>query len=286
MQTATPAAERQLAATPLVVVDIETTGLSPGMDRVVEVCIIRINPGEAPELVLDTLVNPERPMAGTEVHGIYDRDVRDAPTFSAIASDILAACDDGVLFSYNVYFDLRFLRFELARCGHAFEIPHLCAMYMRPLLGLGKRCTLRQACMEASIEIVQGHWAAADAIAATELVQYYQEYWTKRGHERFGHLARGKSYKFLRSLELPLPSFSAPRQPGPRKSRALDDARSETGPTTTRDADRRWAIREYQELVGVLLADGEVTTEDIWEAEKERSRLGLSIEQTDRKSVV
>ena len=68
--------------------DIETTGLYPGGDRIVELAVVRIEPNEAPRLVLDTLVNPKRRVAATEIHGITDADVADAPPFEEIAGNV------------------------------------------------------------------------------------------------------------------------------------------------------------------------------------------------------
>lgn len=68
-------AKRRIEETPVAVIDFETTGLTPGYDRVVEVSVVRVDPGERPKLVYDTLVNPARPMAATEIHGISDADV-------------------------------------------------------------------------------------------------------------------------------------------------------------------------------------------------------------------
>lgn len=69
----------RIADTPVAVIDFETTGLTPGYDRVVEVSIVRIDPGSKPRVVFDTLVNPARPMAATEIHG---RRCREGSTFS------------------------------------------------------------------------------------------------------------------------------------------------------------------------------------------------------------
>ncbi|MCX7030142.1 MAG: exonuclease domain-containing protein, partial [Spirochaetes bacterium] len=52
--------------TPIAIIDFETTGLAPGPDRVVEVSVVRADPGKEPVLILDSLVNPDRPMAATE----------------------------------------------------------------------------------------------------------------------------------------------------------------------------------------------------------------------------
>src|SRR5512134_1746588 len=89
------------------VVDIETTGLHAGADRVVEMSVVRVDPGGQPVLAVNTLVNPRRPVAATEIHGITDDDVADAPTFADIAGDVAGAISDAVLMAYNVYFDMR-----------------------------------------------------------------------------------------------------------------------------------------------------------------------------------
>ena len=74
--------------TPIAVIDFETTGLTPGTDRVVEVSVVRVDPGEEPRLVFDTLVNPQREVAATEIHGITDSHVADAPEFCRITSSL------------------------------------------------------------------------------------------------------------------------------------------------------------------------------------------------------
>lgn len=45
---------------PIAIVDLETTGLHPSGDRIVEIAIVRVEPGGTPRLVLDTLINPGR----------------------------------------------------------------------------------------------------------------------------------------------------------------------------------------------------------------------------------
>ncbi|MEK6531001.1 MAG: 3'-5' exonuclease [Deltaproteobacteria bacterium] len=93
-------ATKKIAEMPVAVIDFETTGLTAGYDRIVEVAVARIDPGERPRLIFDTLVNPLRPMAATEIHGITDKDVADAPRFKDIAGELLAAIKDCVLAAY------------------------------------------------------------------------------------------------------------------------------------------------------------------------------------------
>ncbi len=83
---------RSIADTPITVVDTETTGLYPGGDRVIELAVVRIEPNAEPVLVLDTLLNPGRRVAATEIHGITDADVADAPTFADVAPALERRC--------------------------------------------------------------------------------------------------------------------------------------------------------------------------------------------------
>jgi DNA polymerase-3 subunit epsilon len=192
--------------TPVAILDFETTGLSPGRDRVVEVAVVRVEPGREPQLVLDTLVNPRRPMACTEIHGITDADVADAPEFAEIADDVLAAIGGCALAAYNVYFDMKFLTHELEQAGRDGMAPHFCLMYMRPMLDLGPQCTLGDACQEHGIAISDQHHAAADAMPEAELYRFYQSVLRERRIRTFGELAGLRSYKFCESFELELPA--------------------------------------------------------------------------------
>jgi len=187
--------------TPIAVIDFETTGLSPGVDRVVEVSVVRRDPGGNAEIVLDTLVNPRRPMGATEIHGITDADVADAPTFEEIAEGVSRAISGCVVAAYNVYFDMRFFDYEMQRGGYRLNPPHMCLMYLRPLLGLGPRCSLGEACQSHGVDYSGSHRAADDAEASAHLMEYYLAVMETEGIRRFHELSARGTYKFLRSFE-------------------------------------------------------------------------------------
>ena len=67
---------------PLVVFDLETTGIDVEKDRIVQIAMIRVEPGGR-RTTYETLVNPEQPIppGASAVHGIHDADVKDKPTF-------------------------------------------------------------------------------------------------------------------------------------------------------------------------------------------------------------
>lgn len=177
-----------IAETPLCIVDLETTGLDPGVDRVVEVAAVRIDPGQPPRLVLDTLVNPDRPVTATRIHRITYKDVVDAPRFEDIAGHLVRALYGCVLASYNIDFELQFLRHELERLGFWATPPHLCLMYLQPMLGIGEWCSLDRACRAHGIRRRIRHTAAADALDGARLWQVYLRTMTERQIRTFRDL--------------------------------------------------------------------------------------------------
>jgi DNA polymerase-3 subunit epsilon len=187
--------------TPVAVLDFETTGLTAGMDRVVEVSVIRRDPDGRLETVLDTLVNPRRPMGATEIHGITDADVADAPVFEEVAPGVARAISGCVLAAYNVYFDMRFFSYEMQRAGISLDPPHMCLMYLRPLLGLGPRCSLGDACQAHSVPYTGSHVAWDDAEASAKLMEFYLSVMCDEGIRSFQDLAARGTYKFLRSFD-------------------------------------------------------------------------------------
>ncbi len=94
-----------------VVFDLETTGVSCNSDEVVEISAVKVKNGEITD-EFSTLVNPGRkiPWAATNVNGITDDMVADAPPFEEAFSQFLDFVGDAVLVGHNIHsFDMRFL---------------------------------------------------------------------------------------------------------------------------------------------------------------------------------
>jgi len=88
------------------VVDVETTGLFPSMhDRIVEIATFRVDPNGNILEYYSTLVNPNRDIGATHIHGISARDVKNAPLFDEIAGDVLAVISDAIFVAHNENFD-------------------------------------------------------------------------------------------------------------------------------------------------------------------------------------
>lgn len=193
----------ELSSTPFVVLDVETTGLSPRKDRIVEIAAVVVRPREAPKLAFETLIKPGQPMGSGEVHGLTDQDVAEAPTFGDILAPLVSVLSNRVIASHNVRFDLSLLGEELLRHGHVDPFPHLCTMLMPRLIEpLGRRLSLEAACEYYGIAREQSHVAAADAMAAAHLLQRHLKRAREQGLRTFEDLRdrTGRGYAFLESL--------------------------------------------------------------------------------------
>lgn len=111
---------------PLVFFDLETTGTNVMRDRIVEVSLIKVFPDQDAEPLEKTRrINPEMhiPEGSSKVHGIYDEDVKDCPTFRQLAKslyDLFEGCD---IAGYNSNkFDVPLLIEEFARVGINFTV--------------------------------------------------------------------------------------------------------------------------------------------------------------------
>ncbi|MDR0421135.1 MAG: 3'-5' exonuclease [Prevotellaceae bacterium] len=104
---------------PVVAVDLETTGLDIAKDRIVEICIIKILPNGTEDVKISRL-NPTIPISpeASAIHGIYNEDVKDCPTFREIAKNMAAHIDGCDLLGYNsIKFDIPLLAEEFLRAG-------------------------------------------------------------------------------------------------------------------------------------------------------------------------
>lgn len=109
---------------PLVTFDLETTGVVVGLDRIVELGVLKVLP-DGTQSVKVWRINPEMsiPAAASRVHGIYDADVADCPTFKDVAADIKQYLTNVDLAGYNSNrFDVPMLVDEFLRAGVEFDI--------------------------------------------------------------------------------------------------------------------------------------------------------------------
>jgi DNA polymerase-3 subunit epsilon len=156
-----------------VVVDVETTGGRAGTDRVTEIGAVKISGGK----VIDqwhSLINPERriPAFITELTGIDNAMVADAPRFADIAGDFAAFLGDAIFVAHNVNFDYGMIAGEYRRLERRFRYPKLCTVVsMRRHYPGRPSYSLKNLCREFGISLENHHRALDDAKAAAELLK-------------------------------------------------------------------------------------------------------------------
>lgn len=101
---------------PLGTLDLETTGLNPEKDRVVQIALTMHYP-HRDSIAWQSLVNPEIPIVNTENHSITDEMVKDAPKFRDFAASLAPKISDIDICGYNVNFDIGFVKAEMKRAG-------------------------------------------------------------------------------------------------------------------------------------------------------------------------
>jgi DNA polymerase-3 subunit epsilon len=109
---------------PFAIFDLETTGINITNDRIVEIAIIKVYPDGKEEKYCKR-VNPQMPIPKeiSAIHGIYDEDIANEPTFEQLAAEIEAFIGDADLAGYNSNkFDIPVLAEELMRAGSDFDI--------------------------------------------------------------------------------------------------------------------------------------------------------------------
>lgn len=153
-------------------VDLETTGLFPEYHhRVVEIAIVRCFPDGKITREFSTLVNPERDIGATHIHGISASDVAHAPSFRDIAGDVYDLLADSVFIAHNARFDIGFLNAEFGRLGVALPpIPSVCTLSLASSSFLNATSrSLSSCCKACGINHSGAHTAIGDARAVALL---------------------------------------------------------------------------------------------------------------------
>jgi DNA polymerase-3 subunit epsilon len=156
------------------VVDVETTGMRAIYgDRITEIAVAVVQGGRR-EIVFDSLVNPERPIPRSirALTNISDDMVRQAPRFSELAEQVLAALAGRVFVAHNARFDWNFVTAELRRTrALALDGTRLCTVRLARRLVRGVRsCGLDNLCRFFGFDNRARHRAAGDALVTAELL--------------------------------------------------------------------------------------------------------------------
>ena len=159
---------------PLAIIDVETTGTNLGIDRIVEIAIVRIST-DGTKTVKRKLVNPEMAISKTssEIHGITNEMVKDAPTFRQVANEVKQFLDNCDLAGYNSNrFDIPLLAEEFLRVGLDFEFKGRKLLDVQKIFHMMEQRTLGAAYkFYCNQTLADAHSAEADASATWEVLQ-------------------------------------------------------------------------------------------------------------------
>ncbi|MEO6638782.1 MAG: 3'-5' exonuclease [Ginsengibacter sp.] len=159
---------------PLVFIDLETTGTNLATDRIVEVAIVKVSP-DGTKQVKHKIVNPQMPIpkGSSEIHGITDDKVKDAPTFKEVANELKQFIDNADLSGYNSNrFDIPLLMEEFLRAGIAFDMTSRRMLDVQHIFHMMEKRTLGAAYkFYCEKELIDAHSAEADATATWEILE-------------------------------------------------------------------------------------------------------------------
>ncbi len=172
---------------PIIVLDFETTGLNPAQDRIIEIGAVRLRAGQI-EDSFSMLVNPGFPLPAviTQITGIKDADLMDAPTAEQALPQLMAFIGDAPLAAHNAAFDTAFLENELARLGQARHFTRLDTLFFaQKLYPDRKSYRLAAVCKMLGISLKNAHRAVHDATATAQVLAIMLDEARKLGADRF-----------------------------------------------------------------------------------------------------
>jgi DNA polymerase-3 subunit epsilon len=174
-----PGLGRLRLARPLAFIDLETTGLDPRHDRILEISVMKVMPagpdglGTAP-IVRTQRLNPGMPIppGATAIHGIDDQAVATAPPFAEVARSWFELLDDCDFAGFGVRrFDLPLLVAEFRRAGLRFETAERSVIDGKDIFHHKEPRTLKAAyAVYCAGELIDAHSAEADMIASRDVL--------------------------------------------------------------------------------------------------------------------
>lgn len=162
-----------LKDTEFTVVDVETTGLSPGNNKIIEIALVKIKSGKISRNY-HSFINPGReiPYYITQFTGITNEDIYDAPYFEDIADDIISFVGNSILTGHNLSFDKSFLRREFLSIDREdLQNQDLCTLRLaRRLYPDLTSKSLGSVCRYLGVRNKNSHRALSDAQATAKIL--------------------------------------------------------------------------------------------------------------------
>ncbi len=159
---------------PIVFFDLETTGTNIVTDRIVEISYHKVSPNGREE-TKTIRINPQMPIpaSSTQIHGIYDEDVKDCPVFKDVAKEIVRDIEGCDLAGYNSNrFDIPVLAEEFLRAGIDIDLMKRKFIDVQVIFHKMEQRTLSAAYkFYCNKDLENAHSAEADTLATYEILQ-------------------------------------------------------------------------------------------------------------------
>ncbi|MDE3145044.1 MAG: 3'-5' exonuclease [Bacteroidota bacterium] len=169
---------------PIAFIDLETTGINISTDKIVEIAIVKIAI-DGSKIVKRKLINPQMPIpaASSEIHGITNEMVKDAPTFKQAANEIKQFIDNCDLAGYNSNrFDIPMLIEEFLRAGLEFNVDDKKLLDVQKVFHMMEQRTLGAAYkFYCNKQLENAHSAEVDATATWEILEAQVERYAQIG---------------------------------------------------------------------------------------------------------
>jgi DNA polymerase III epsilon subunit family exonuclease len=169
-----------------VVFDLETTGLSPYNDKIIEIGAIKISNGIMTDSYT-TLVNPlcHIPSAATNVNGITDNMVSNAPTIDTVLPLFINFIGNSILVAHNATFDMGFLRHNMCQMGCTTINPVICTLLLsRKLFPEFQNHKLETVASSLGISLNNAHRSLSDVTATGNVFLYIVDMLNRQDAEK------------------------------------------------------------------------------------------------------
>lgn len=189
------------------VVDVETTGLSPRYNGIIEIGLVKVSGLKIVDR-FHSYVNPGKdiPYFITQLTGITNEDVYDAPFFEDIADEVIEFIGENILSAHNFSFDNSFLKKEFRYCGkEPGENLNLCTLKLsRRLFPMLRSKSLGVVCNHLNLKNTKEHSALGDAEATAKLlIKLIKELKTKHDIHQVDQLL---NFQFIpKNLQMQIP---------------------------------------------------------------------------------
>ncbi|MCB7303251.1 exonuclease domain-containing protein [Bariatricus massiliensis] len=167
--------------------DVETTGLSPAENEIIEIGALKVRDGRVTERFME-FIKPKSPIppAITNLTGICDESVASAGNIEQVLPEFLEFCQDDVLIGHNILFDYSFVKVSAQTLGKPFDKQGIDTLKIAKVIhkDLPSR-SLGDLCDHYQITNSAAHRAYHDALATAKLYQTMAHYYEEQMPEVF-----------------------------------------------------------------------------------------------------